>query len=215
MLPKMGLVILTWGNVSGIDREAGLVAIKPSGIPYDELTPENMAVVNMDGEVVSGGNPSVDTATHLHLYKKFPTIGGVVHTHSTWATIFAQSGLDIPPYGTTHADNFRGAIPCTRSLTDEEVNGMYEPETGKIITETFEKRNIDFESIPGTLVKNHGVFTWGKSPKEAVTNAAVLENVAQMAYFTRQLSGGEVSTALLDRHYLRKHGKFATYGAKL
>ena len=217
-LPEYGLVNFTWGNVSGINREKGLVVIKPSGVEYDALSPENMVVVDMDGNVIDGMlSPSVDTPTHLILYKSFPDIGGVVHTHSTWATVFAQCGKDIPAYGTTHADYFYGSVPCTRALSDEEVNGEYEKNTGLVIAEAFKKRNLDPVSMPAVIIKNHGPFSWGKNPSEAVKNAAILELVAHMAIHTRLLGGAKtesVSENLLKRHYDRKHGKNSTYGQR-
>jgi len=211
-LPALGLVTLTWGNVSGIDRGRGLVAIKPSGVEYEELTPENMVIVDMQGNVLEGSKPSSDTATHLRLYEAFPEIGGVVHTHSTWATIFAQAGTSIPAFGTTHADYFHGAIPCTRALTDAEIAGEYELETGNVIIETFKK--LCPQAMPAVVVKNHGPFTWGNSPCKAVENALVLEEVAKMAYHTRQLNAQtpNLVQVLLDKHYYRKHGANAYYG---
>lgn len=212
-LPRMGLVTLTWGNVSGIDRDRGLMVIKPSGVPYEDLTPECMVVVDRTGAVVDGDfKPSSDTPTHLRLYEAFPDIGGVVHTHSTWSTAFAQAGLPLDAYGTTHADHFHGAVPCTRALTDDEINGDYEWETGNVIVETF--TGIDPLSIPAVLVKNHGPFTWGLTAFEAVQNAVVLEEVAKMATLSRLLHPGlpPVGQVLLDKHYLRKHGENAYYG---
>ncbi|MCL2188577.1 MAG: L-ribulose-5-phosphate 4-epimerase [Defluviitaleaceae bacterium] len=212
-LPKHGLVQFTWGNVSGIDRKKGLVVIKPSGVQYKDLTPDNMVVVDLTGKVVEGTfNPSSDTATHLRLYEAFPEIGGVVHTHSVWATIFAQAGKGIDALGTTHADYFHGAIPCTRGLDDDEINGDYEWETGNLIAETFE--HLDANAIPAVLVKNHGPFTWGASPADAVHNAAVLENVAFMAYHTRRMNAKTppLGQRLLDKHFNRKHGANAYYG---
>ena len=202
-LPRYGLVSFTWGNVSGIDRDRELMVIKPSGVPYKELTYEDMVIVDMDGNVVEGEAPSQDTATHLRLYKAFPGIGGIVHTHSTWATIFAQAGLAIPAYGTTHADYFHGAIPCTRALTEKEIGKNYEKETGNVIAEAFD--SLDPMSIPGVLVKNHGPFAWGVTPVSAVHNAVVLEQVAQMAYHTRVLKGQPMPQALLDKHFHRKN----------
>ena len=217
-LPVYGLVNFTWGNVSGINRKKGLVVIKPSGVEYDALSPESMVVVDMKGNVVEGNlAPSVDTPTHLSLYRCFPDVSGIVHTHSTWATVFAQCGMDIPAYGTTHADYFFGPIPCTRALTDEEIEGKYEKNTGLVIAEAFDNRNLDPFSMPAVIVKNHGPFAWGKSPIEAVKNAAILELVAHMAIHTRLLGGGDteaVSENLLKKHYDRKHGKNSTYGQR-
>ena len=214
-LVKRGLVIYTWGNVSGIDRESGLVVIKPSGVEYDVMTPDDMVVVDMDGKVVEGKyKPSSDTATHLVLYKQYSEIGGVVHTHSTWATGFAQAGKDIIALGTTQADYFDGAVPCTRFMTDEEIKGSYELETGKVIVEEFQKREIDPERVPGALVHSHGPFTWGADAAEAVHNAVVLEEVAKMAYRCEHLNP-EAKPApqyLQDKHFFRKHGANAYYG---
>jgi len=213
LLPKYGLVRFTWGNVSGLDRERGLMVIKPSGVEYKNLTPENMIIVDLDGNVVEGkGRPSSDTTTHLFMYNTFITCNSIVHTHSTWATIFAQAGMAIPAYGTTHADYFYGEIPCTRALTKEEINANYELETGKIMEELFINKDPNF--ITGALVKNHGVFAWGKTPNEAVHNATVLEEVAKMAYFTKMINPGiqPISQDLLARHFERKHGDNATYG---
>ncbi|MDD6032528.1 MAG: L-ribulose-5-phosphate 4-epimerase [Oscillospiraceae bacterium] len=215
LLPAHGLVTFTWGNVSGIDRDRGLVVIKPSGVPYEQLQPSDMVVVDLlSGQRVEGElNPSSDTPTHLELYRRFPNIGGVVHTHSTWATIFAQAGRGIPAYGTTHGDYFYGEIPCTRALTEEEIAGNYELQTGIVIAEAFRQRDPD--AMPGVLVKSHGPFSWGASPKEAVHNAVVLERVAMMAYHTEQLGNTTpMDQALLDKHYLRKHGENAYYGQK-
>jgi len=212
-LAEFGLITLTWGNVSGIDRERGLVVIKPSGVPYNKLSPENMVIVNMQGSVLDdGGKPSSDTATHLRLYEAFPHIGGVVHTHSTWATIYAQAGIGIPAYGTTHADYFYGKVPVTRALTDTEIAGNYELETGNIIVETFQKN--DSAAMPGVVVKSHGPFTWGISPNKAVENAVVLEEIAKLAYHTKKLMPNTppIPQGLLDKHYLRKHGANAYYG---
>lgn len=215
-LPELGLVVFTWGNVSGIDRERGLVVIKPSGIAYSRLTPEDMVVVDLDGRKVEGKwNPSSDTPTHLVLYRNFPEIGGVVHTHSRWAAAWAQAGRGIPAYGTTHGDYFYGEVPCTRKMTPEEIAGEYEAETGNVIVERF--RGLDPGEIPAVLVHSHGPFTWGKDCFEAVYHSAVLEEVAQMAAQTEQLLGGPgqpMQQELLDRHYLRKHGKNAYYGQK-
>lgn len=206
------LVIFTWGNVSGIDREKGLVVIKPSGVEYDAMTADDMVVTDMEGRVVEGDlKPSSDTPTHIELYKAFPAIGGIVHTHSPWATAWAQAGKAIPALGTTHADYFYGDIPCTRPLTKEEVERAYEVETGKVIIETF--RKLDPLAVPGVIVANHAPFTWGKSPAQAVHNARVLEEVAKMAFHTLQLNPkASMDAFLLDKHYLRKHGKNAYYG---
>lgn len=213
-LPRHGLVIFTWGNVSGIDREKGLIVIKPSGVDYDEMKQEYMVVVDWNGNVVEGRyKPSSDTATHLEMYKAFPGVGGIVHTHSTWATIFSQAGSDIPALGTTHADYFYGPIPCTRPMTVEEIQTEYEKNTGLVITETFKEK--DPEQIPAVLVREHGPFSWGKDPAEAVYHAVVLEQLAQMAYYTQALRGGDsqpMQQELLDKHFLRKHGANAYYG---
>ena len=215
LLPKYDLITFTWGNVSGINREKELIVIKPSGVEYDELTPDQMVVVNFDGEVVEGDlNPSSDTATHIELYKAFPDISGIVHTHSPWAVSFAQAGLDIPAAGTTHGDYFYGSIPVTREMKKDEIEVEYEKQTGSVIIETFNERGIDPNQIPGVLVNDHGPFTWGDSPAEAVHNSVVLEQVAEMTYHTLQLNNKNVqmSQNLLDKHYLRKHGKDAYYG---
>ncbi|MFW5991605.1 MAG: L-ribulose-5-phosphate 4-epimerase [Halanaerobiaceae bacterium] len=214
-LPEKGLVTYTWGNVSGIDREKGLAVIKPSGVPYSEMKAADMVVVDLDGEQRGGQlNPSSDTETHLELYRKFPEIGGIVHTHSTWATIWAQAGKDIPALGTTHADYFYGEIPCTRRMKAEEVETAYETNTGKVIAETF--KSIKPTAVPGVIVHSHGPFTWGEDVDEAVYNAVVLEVVAQMAYYTKGLSPkiGSMDDYLLDKHYLRKHGEDAYYGQR-
>jgi L-ribulose-5-phosphate 4-epimerase len=213
-LAAHGLVIFTWGNVSGIDRKKGLVVIKPSGVSYDNMTPEDMVVLDLNGKIVEGKlKPSSDTATHLALYNAFPAIGGIVHTHSTYATAWAQSGLDIPAIGTTHADYFGDDIPCTRDMTAEEINGMYEKETGKVIVERFQSLNPD--SIPGVLVKNHGPFSWGKDAGEAVHNAVVLEQVAKMAFISQQVNPAlTMNPLLIDKHFFRKHGANAYYGQK-
>lgn len=215
LLPKYNLVTFTWGNVSGIDREQGLVVIKPSGVEYSELTPENMVVIDLDGNRIEGDlNPSSDTATHLELYKAFPDIKGVVHTHSPMAVSFAQAGMDIPAAGTTHGDYFYGSIPVTREMKKNEILKDYEEQTGKVIIETFQEKKIDSNQIPGVLVNDHGPFTWGSSPEDAVHNSVVLEEVAKMAYSSLQLNpkGIEMSQDLLDKHYLRKHGADAYYG---
>lgn len=212
-LPKRNLVTYTWGNVSGIDRDKGLVVIKPSGVPYDQLKIEHLVVVDVNGNKIEGDlNPSSDTPTHLKIYKEFLAINGIVHTHSTWATIWAQAGRGIPPLGTTHADYFYGEIPCTRGLTAEEIKGDYEIETGKVIVEAFKDINPIY--MPGVLVNNHGPFCWGKDATEAVHNAVVLEEVARMAYSTFVLTpqANSIDNALLDKHFLRKHGKDAYYG---
>jgi L-ribulose-5-phosphate 4-epimerase len=213
LLPKLGLVIFTWGNVSGIDRESGLVAIKPSGVSYEGMTAEDMVIVDLEGKVVEGKlKPSSDTPTHVELYRAFPHIGGVVHTHSRWATSFAQAGKAIEPMGTTHADYFYGAVPCTRALTPAEINGDYEKETGKVIIETFSQ--VDPDAVPAVLCRSHGPFCWGKTPEKAVETAAVLEEVSCMQYHTLGLNSylPPMQKELLDRHFLRKHGKNATYG---
>lgn len=213
LLPKYNLVTFTWGNVSGIDREKGLVVIKPSGVEYEELKIDDMVVVDLLGNIIEGSlRPSSDTPTHIELYKAFPNIKGVVHTHSRMAVSFAEAGLPIRPFGTTHADYFYGEIPCTRSLSKEEIENGYEKNTGLVIKETF--LNKDPDAIPGVLVKNHGPFTWGTSPNNAVHNAAVLEEVAYMAYYAMTLNPEikDVDSYLLDKHYFRKHGKNAYYG---
>jgi L-ribulose-5-phosphate 4-epimerase len=211
-LVKHGLVIFTWGNVSGIDREKGLVVIKPSGVSYEKMKASDMVVVDLDGNVVEGNlKPSSDTPTHLVLYKSFTNIGGVVHTHSEWATSWAQAGKGIPAIGTTHADYFYGEIPCTRKMTKAEIEGEYEKETGTVIVERFENLNPD--SIPGVLVNNHGPFSWGKNADDAVHNAVVMEEVAKMTFRSLILNPSvTMDQVLLDRHYLRKHGKNAYYG---
>ncbi len=212
-LPRRGLITYTWGNVSGIDRASGLFVIKPSGVDYDELKPEDMVVMDLDGNKVEGDyNPSSDTPTHLELYKAFAEVGGIVHTHSPWATSWAQAGRSIPCYGTTHADYFYGEIPCARSLTEEEINGEYEKNTGLVIIETFEGKNP--MHIPGVLCANHGPFTWGTDADNAVHNAVVLEEVAKMACRTEQLMPGVTPApqVIRDKHFLRKHGANAYYG---
>ena len=214
-LPRYQLVTFTWGNVSQIDRESGLFVIKPSGVDYEKMTPEDMLVMNLKGEKVEGDlNPSSDTPTHLELYKAFPEIGGIVHTHSSYATSWAQSGRSIPCYGTTHADYIYGEVPCLRTLTKEEIADAYETNTGLLIVNEFKKRNLDVKAVPAVLCKNHGPFTWGKDANEAVHNAVVLEEVAKMAYRT-ELINREVQPApqeLQDKHYYRKHGANAYYG---
>ncbi len=213
LLPKYHLVTFTWGNVSGIDRESGLVVIKPSGVSYDGMGLEDMVVVDLDGKVVEGKwKPSSDTPTHVELYKAFPNIGGVVHTHSRWATTFAQAGRAIPPLGTTHADYFYGPIPCTRRMTEQEISGEYEKETGKVIIEAFE--GISADDVPGVVVHSHGPFAWGTDALNAVHNAVVMEEVAFMDWHAMILEPGlpDMQQCLLDKHYLRKHGKNAYYG---
>ena len=214
-LPKYGLVTFTWGNVSGIDRVSGLVVIKPSGVDYDGMSPQDMVVVDLDGKRVEGKwKPSSDTDTHVALYRAFPTLGGIVHTHSRWATTFAQAGRDIPAMGTTQGDYFFGAIPCTRLMTPEEIAGEYEAETGKVIIETFQTRRIDPATVPAVLVQSHGPFAWGTSPADAVHNAVVLEEVAFMDFHALMLepNRGSMQQELLNKHYLRKHGPGAYYG---
>ncbi len=216
LLPKHNLVTFTWGNVSGIDRSSGMIVIKPSGVDYDKLRPEDMVVVELEsGKRVEGSlNPSSDTPTHLALYRAFGNIGGVVHTHSRWATVFSQSGRGIPPLGTTHADYFYGEIPCTRRMTPEEIGGEYERETGNVIIKTFEGRSPD--DIPAVLVHSHGPFAWGTDPHNAVHNAVVLEELAFMAWHNliMQPDISPMQRELMDRHYLRKHGADAYYGQK-
>lgn len=215
LLPKYHLVTFTWGNVSGIDREKGLFVIKPSGVDYDKLTPDSMVVVNLEGEVVEGDyRPSSDTPTHVVLYNRFQEIGGVVHTHSPWATSWAQAGRGIPCYGTTHADYLYGQVPCVRTLTKEEIETAYEKNTGVLIADEFERLAVDYLATPAVLCKNHGPFTWGKDAQEAVHNAVVLEEVAKMAARCEQIDP-KVNPApqeLQDKHYYRKHGKNAYYG---
>ncbi len=215
MLPKYNLVTFTWGNVSAIDRESGLFAIKPSGVDYDKLKPEDMVIMDLDGNKVEGKyNPSSDTPTHLELYKAFSEIGGIVHTHSSWATSFAQAGRSIPCYGTTHADYIYGEVPCLRTLTKEEIDAAYETNTGLLIVNEFKKRGLDVVATPAVLCKNHGPFAWGANANEAVHNAVVLEEVAKMATYT-ELINPKVSPApkeLQDKHYFRKHGENAYYG---
>ncbi|MED3884192.1 L-ribulose-5-phosphate 4-epimerase [Priestia aryabhattai] len=214
-LPKQGLVKYTWGNVSAVDRDSGLFVIKPSGVTYEKMTAQDMVVVDLDGRVVEGElNPSSDTLTHAVLYKHYPEIGGIAHTHSTWATIWAQAGLDVQAMGTTHADTFYGSVPCARFLTEKEVNDGYEVETGKVIIETFEKRGLDVLAVPGILLQGHGPFTWGKDAKTAVMNSVVLDEVSKMNFFTQKLNvlAEELPQRILDKHYLRKHGQNAYYG---
>ncbi len=214
-LVKQNLVLYTWGNASAINSERTLIVIKPSGIKYEKMNVDDMVVVDLNGNVIEGNlRPSSDLPTHLELYKTFDKIGGIVHTHSTWATQWAQARRNIPVYGTTHADYFYGSIPCTRPLTRNEINSDYEKNTAKVIIETFNEKNI--EEIPGVLCCNHGPFTWGKNAEEAVYHAKVLEKCAEMAYYTEEISKttNEISQDLLDKHYLRKHGKNAYYGQK-
>ena len=215
MLPALGIVTFTWGNVSGIDREKGLFAIKPSGVPYEELKPGDMVLVDMDGKVVEGDlNPSSDTATHLVLYRNFPNIGAVVHTHSSWAVSFAEAAIPIEPLGTTHADTFCGAVPVTEALTKEEIEGAYEENTGHVIVRTFRDQGIDPDAVPAVLVRQHGPFAWGNTPRKAVETAKILEVVAEMNYHALQLTRNDlrVPQYLLDKHYSRKHGANAYYG---
>lgn len=218
LLPRHELVTFTWGNVSGIDRKKGLYVIKPSGVPYGDLTPEDMVVMDLKGNKVEGAlNPSSDTPTHTLLYNRFPSLGGIVHTHSRWATIWAQAGREIPPYGTTHADYIYGPVPVTRALTQEEVDLAYEMETGNVIATHFEQNGIDPVVVPCVLVRNHGPFAWGKDATEAVHNAVVLEEVAMMAWHTEALPGANAEGRLLpeyvkEKHYARKHGPGAYYG---
>ena len=213
-LSENRLITLTWGNVSQIDRDKELVVIKPSGVAYSKMKPQDMVVIDLDGNVVEGELlPSSDAPTHIELYKRFKNIGGITHTHSRWATIFAQSGLSIPALGTTHADAFYGAVPCTRKMTDEEINGEYEANTGKVIAELFDDRTI--ASMPAALVHSHGPFTWGKDAAKSVEYSIILEEVAMMAWHTLRIApDAEIQQSLLDKHYLRKHGKNAYYGQK-
>ncbi len=216
-LVKRGLVLYTFGNASGIDREQGLVVIKPSGVDYDDLKPEHMVVTDLHGKIVEGTlNPSSDLDTHTLLYREFPSVGAVVHTHSEFATSFAQAGLSIPAFGTTHADYFYGPVPVTPPLTDEAIQGRYVHETGLAIVARFRELNLDPLAVPACLVNGHAPFAWGRDAHDAAHNAVVLEAVAKMAYRTLTLraSADEVSQALLDRHYFRKHGATATYGQK-
>ena len=212
-LVEHGLVVLTWGNVSARDAETGLIVIKPSGVAYDTMQAKDMVVVDAKGNTVEGNyRPSSDLPTHLYLYKQYPVLGGIVHTHSTYATAFAQSGRESPAYGTTHADAFYGSVPCARELTDAEIDEAYEKNTGKVIAESV----TDVEAIPAMLVKSHGVFTWGRTPEKAVENAVTVEEVAKMALLTEQLNPNipGIKQHLLDKHYFRKHGKNAYYGQK-
>ena len=218
-LPRRGLVTFTWGNVSGIDRARGLVVIKPSGVEYEALTPQDMVVLDLEsGRVVEGGlNPSSDTRTHLELYRAFPDLGGVVHTHSPSAVAWAQAGRDIPCYGTTHADYFYGPVPCARQLTQAEIDEDYEKNTGAVIVETFRRRGLDPMHLPGVICSSHGPFTWGKDAAQAVYHAVVLEEVAKMAILTREVdpSASPAPQRVQDKHFLRKHGPAAYYGQKL
>lgn len=215
LLPKYGLVTFTWGNVSAIDRESGLFVIKPSGVEYESMKPEDMVVMDLNGNRVEGKlRPSSDTPTHLELYKAFPEIGGIVHTHSPYATSWAQAGRSIPCYGTTHADYIYGEVPCVRCLTKEEIDEAYETNTGKLIVSEFKRSKKEIMAVPAVLCKNHGPFTWGKDAKDAVHNAVVLEEVAKMAYRTESINS-KVEPApqeLQDKHYYRKHGAGAYYG---
>ena len=216
-LPERGLIKYTWGNVSAVDREKGLFVIKPSGVGYDDMKASDMVVCDFDGNVIEGDlNPSSDMPTHAVLYKEFPEIGAVVHTHSTWATIWAQAGLDVPAMGTTHADTFYGTVPCARFLTQAEIDRGYEEETGNAIVETFRERGIKPMEVPGVLLPGHGPFTWAKDAKGAVLNAVVLDEVCKTNLFARQLNAfaEELPQRILDKHYLRKHGENAYYGQK-
>ncbi len=214
-LPRRGLVTYTWGNVSGIDREKGLVVIKPSGVRYEELTPDKLVVLDLDGKVVEGAlNPSSDTKTHLELYREFPALGGVVHTHSPCAVAWAQAGRDIPCYGTTHADYFYGPVPCARALTPEEIDEDYERNTGRVIVEEFRARGIEPAHVPAVICRSHGPFAWGADAAEAVYHAAVLEEVAHMALLTLAVDADAMPAPqhLQDKHFMRKHGPQAYYG---
>ncbi len=217
LLPKYNLVTFTWGNVSAIDRETGYVVIKPSGVSYETMTPNDMVVLDLDGNIIEGNlRPSSDSPTHLVIYKNFPLCGGIVHTHSRWATTFAQAGMGIKAMGTTQGDYFYGEIPCTRLMTDEEIRGEYEKETGNVIIETFLKNKIDPSMVPAALVNSHGPFAWGKDAMDAVHNAVVLEEVAFMNWHVQLINRdrGPMQQTLLDKHFLRKHGANAYYGQK-
>lgn len=216
-LPRRGLVTSTWGNVSGIDRASGILLIKPSGVEYADLTPDMLVALDLEGNIVEGElNPSSDTKTHIELYRAFPNIGGVVHTHSPHAAAWAQACMDIPAYGTTHADYFYGPVPCARHLTPEELDEDYERNTGKVIVETFAQRGIDPAHVPAVICASHGPFTWGRDPEQAVYHASVLEEVAKMAILTRQIdpNARPAPQHVLDKHFLRKHGPDAYYGQK-
>ncbi len=215
LLKDSGLIMLTWGNVSQIDRESGRIVIKPSGVSYDTMTAKDMVVVDLEGNVVEGTlRPSSDLPTHIELYKAFPEIGGITHSHSRWATVFSQAGVSIPALGTTHGDVFYGAIPVTREMTEQEIQGEYEKETGKVIVETFSA--IDPNEIPAVLVHSHGPFIWGKDAMKSVENAITLEEVSMMAYYTLQLNtNAQIQQGLLDKHFLRKHGANAYYGQEV
>ena len=212
-LVEYKLVLFTWGNVSAIDREKGLVVIKPSGVDYSSMKPEDMVIMDLDGNKIEGElNPSSDTPTHLELYRRFPDIGGIAHTHSTFAVAFAQAAKDITPYGTTHADFVFGPVPCTRDLSGEEIGGEYELNTGRVIAECFETRGMDYNAVPAVLVHSHGPFTWGRDAAAAAANSAVLEEVAKMAYLSENLGAREAGRAIQKKHYFRKHGSSAYYG---
>ena len=216
-LPRRGLVTYTWGNVSAVDRAAGLVVIKPSGVEYEDLSPDKLVVLDLDGRRVEGSlNPSSDTRTHLELYRAFPEIGGIVHTHSAHAVAWAQAGRDIPCFGTTHADYFYGPVPCARALSPEEVEDDYEGSTGRVIVETFRERGLNPVHVPGVICRSHGPFTWGRDAAQAVYHAAVLEEVAKMAIFTVQINPEALPAPqhVLDKHFMRKHGPNAYYGQK-
>lgn len=216
-LPRRGLVTYTWGNVSAVDRAAGLMVIKPSGVEYEDLSPDKLVVLDLDGRRVEGSlNPSSDTRTHLELYRAFPEIGGIVHTHSAHAVAWAQAGRDIPCFGTTHADYFYGPVPCARALSPEEVEDDYEGSTGRVIVETFKERGLNPVHVPGVICRSHGPFTWGRDAAQAVYHAAVLEEVAKMAIFTVQINPEALPAPqhVLDKHFMRKHGPNAYYGQK-